>query len=141
MGISAIRRLSRVTSSIPAEVPVAGRSVASTYADFVDHATNPDSSSTMLSRTASIYRGGRGTSIGPLQPRHLSIRHVRPLRPPDQLVKASKPPTGSLIQRRIFHSSERRQDVFFLAVPAFKSSLLNITRFSLIVLPFVFRYK
>ncbi|KAL7418463.1 hypothetical protein Q5752_006921 [Cryptotrichosporon argae] len=32
-------------------------------------------------------------------------------------------------------------DVFFLAVPALKSTLLNITRFSLLFLPFVFRYK
>lgn len=45
------------------------------------------------------------------------------------------------LQTRSFHPSPRRQDVFFLAVPAIKSTLLNITRISLLFLPFVFRYK
>ncbi|WWC91647.1 uncharacterized protein L201_006593 [Kwoniella dendrophila CBS 6074] len=42
---------------------------------------------------------------------------------------------------RGFQSSRPRQDVFFLAFPALKSGLLNITRFSLLFLPFVFRYR
>ncbi|KAK8853164.1 hypothetical protein IAR55_003865 [Kwoniella newhampshirensis] len=42
---------------------------------------------------------------------------------------------------RTFHPSSKRQDVFFVAMPALKSGLLNLTRFSLIFLPFVFRYK
>ncbi|WWC94761.1 hypothetical protein V866_001610 [Kwoniella sp. B9012] len=45
------------------------------------------------------------------------------------------------IVRRNFHPSRPRQDVFFVAFPALKSGLLNITRFSLLFLPFVFRYK
>ena len=42
---------------------------------------------------------------------------------------------------RHFHPSRRRQDVFFVAFPALKSGLLNVTRFTLLFLPFVFRYK
>lgn len=45
------------------------------------------------------------------------------------------------LQTRAFHPSRRRHDVFFFAVPAVKSTLLNITRISLLFLPFVFRYK
>lgn len=45
------------------------------------------------------------------------------------------------LQTRAFHPSPRRQDVFFVAVPAIKSTLLGITRISLLFLPFVFRYK
>lgn len=42
---------------------------------------------------------------------------------------------------RSFHPSRRRSDVFFVAFPALKSTLLGITRASLLILPFVFRYK
>ncbi|WWC64647.1 uncharacterized protein I303_107258 [Kwoniella dejecticola CBS 10117] len=42
---------------------------------------------------------------------------------------------------RSFHPSRPRHDVFFVAFPALKSGLLSITRFSLLFLPFVFRYK
>ncbi|WVW86100.1 hypothetical protein I302_108139 [Kwoniella bestiolae CBS 10118] len=45
------------------------------------------------------------------------------------------------IVRREFHPSRPRRDVFFVALPALKSGLLSITRFSLLFLPFVFRYK
>lgn len=42
---------------------------------------------------------------------------------------------------RSFHPSRPRHDVFFVAFPALKSALLNVTRFTLLFLPFVFRYK
>lgn len=48
-------------------------------------------------------------------------------------------PNNSL--SRSFHSTNRRQDVLFVAMPALKSGLLNITRFSLLFLPFAIRYK
>lgn len=43
--------------------------------------------------------------------------------------------------RRDFQSTSRRNDIFFASFPALKSGLLNITRVSLVFLPFVFRYK
>ncbi|EIW72227.1 hypothetical protein TREMEDRAFT_25120 [Tremella mesenterica DSM 1558] len=43
--------------------------------------------------------------------------------------------------KRSFHPSHRNQDVFFIAFPALKSGLLSLTRFSLLFLPFIFRYK
>lgn len=60
-----------------------------------------------------------------------------------QTVQAPRYPavSSTLTLHRSFHQSHRRQDVFFLALPALKSSLLNVTRFTLIFLPFVFRYK
>lgn len=51
------------------------------------------------------------------------------------------PCSQSLLLRRAFHSSSRRSDVFFASIPAIKSGLLTITRFSLLFLPFVFRYR
>jgi hypothetical protein len=45
------------------------------------------------------------------------------------------------VSHRSFHATRRRQDVFFVAFPALKSTLLSITRVSLLFLPFVFRYK
>lgn len=42
---------------------------------------------------------------------------------------------------RAFHASPRRNDILFLSMPALKSTLLSITRFSLLTLPFVWRYK
>ncbi|KAL7415427.1 peptidase family M48-domain-containing protein [Mrakia frigida] len=74
----------------------------------------------------------------------------------------SKPPSRSLLLRaspsrssslvlppfrilslstRNFHSSPPRRDVFFLTVPALKSGLLTITRVTLLMLPFVWRWK
>ncbi|WOO79224.1 Metalloendopeptidase OMA1, mitochondrial [Vanrija pseudolonga] len=54
-------------------------------------------------------------------------------------------PPSSLLQSaillRALHTSKPRRDVFFLSIPAIKSGLLNVTRFSLLFLPFVFRYK
>jgi len=46
-----------------------------------------------------------------------------------------------LTPHRGFHSTPPRRDIFFLSIPAIKTGLLNITRFSLLFLPFVFRYK
>ncbi|OXG29388.1 metalloendopeptidase [Cryptococcus neoformans A2-102-5] len=59
-----------------------------------------------------------------------SIRHIPSL---------THFPNNSL--SRSFHSTNRRQDVLFVAMPALKSGLLNITRFTLLFLPFAIRYK
>jgi hypothetical protein len=45
------------------------------------------------------------------------------------------------LQIRQFHPTPRRQDVFFVALPAIKSTLLGITRATLLFLPFVWRYR
>jgi hypothetical protein len=50
-------------------------------------------------------------------------------------------PSPSLLSRRDFHPTRRRDDVFFVALPAIKSTLLSITRASLLFLPFVWRYR
>lgn len=42
---------------------------------------------------------------------------------------------------RTFHSSPRRDDIFFVALPALKGALLNVTRFSLLLLPFAWKYR
>ena len=42
---------------------------------------------------------------------------------------------------RTFHSSPRRADIFFVALPALKGALLNVTRFSLLLLPFAWKYR
>ncbi|KDN49814.1 hypothetical protein RSAG8_01879, partial [Rhizoctonia solani AG-8 WAC10335] len=42
---------------------------------------------------------------------------------------------------RSFHSTQPRRDVFFLAFPALKGYLLELTRFTLVLLPFVWRYR
>lgn len=65
----------------------------------------------------------------------------RPPRSPLQQLAASSRPISLQLARRHFHPSRIRQDVFFLSVPAIKSGLLNITRISLLFLPFVFRYR
>lgn len=54
---------------------------------------------------------------------------------------AFRPAALHPIIKRAFHPSRRRQDVFFFALPALKTGLLNVTRFSLLFLPFIFRYK
>jgi len=51
------------------------------------------------------------------------------------------PPNRIGLQQRLFHPTRRRQDVFFVALPAIKSTLLGITRASLLFLPFVWRYR
>lgn len=51
------------------------------------------------------------------------------------------PSFQSVILLRALHTSKPRRDVFFLSIPAIKSGLLGVTRFSLLFLPFVFRYK
>jgi hypothetical protein len=51
------------------------------------------------------------------------------------------PLSPSLLSRRYFHPTRRRDDVFFVALPAIKSTLLSITRASLLFLPFVWRYR
>lgn len=57
------------------------------------------------------------------------------LHPPLSLTLAA---LGSV---RAFHASPPRGDILFLSMPALKSTLLGITRFSLLALPFVWRYK
>jgi len=47
----------------------------------------------------------------------------------------------SLLGSRSFHSTPRRNDVFFFALPALKGALLNVTRVSLITLPFIWRWR
>ncbi|KAL5631359.1 hypothetical protein ACGC1H_007020 [Rhizoctonia solani] len=42
---------------------------------------------------------------------------------------------------RSFHSTQPRRDVFFLAFPAVKGYLLELTRFTLVLLPFIWRYR
>jgi hypothetical protein len=49
--------------------------------------------------------------------------------------------TPTTLQIRQFHPTPRRQDVFFVALPAIKSTLLGITRATLLFLPFVWRYR
>lgn len=44
-------------------------------------------------------------------------------------------------QHRAFHPTPPHRDIFFLSIPAIKTGLLNITRFTLLFLPFVVRYK
>nr|XP_031860461.1 uncharacterized protein CI109_004072 [Kwoniella shandongensis]KAA5527533.1 hypothetical protein CI109_004072 [Kwoniella shandongensis] len=72
-------------------------------------------------------------------PSYTSIRSIstRPRASSQRLLNG----TTFVVPRRAFHPSPRSQDVFFVAMPALKSGLLNLTRFSLIFLPFVFRYK
>ncbi|KDQ21508.1 hypothetical protein BOTBODRAFT_205329 [Botryobasidium botryosum FD-172 SS1] len=43
--------------------------------------------------------------------------------------------------QRPFHTSQPRRDIFFVAFPALKAHLLSITRFTLVLLPFVWRYR
>ncbi|KAJ1304666.1 hypothetical protein OPQ81_005805 [Rhizoctonia solani] len=45
------------------------------------------------------------------------------------------------VTARSFHASQPRHDVFFFAFPAFKGYLLELTRFTLVLLPFVWRYR
>lgn len=42
---------------------------------------------------------------------------------------------------RTFHSTRPTHDVFFVAFPALKSALLNVTRAGLLTLPFVWRWR
>ncbi|KAF8319585.1 uncharacterized protein EI90DRAFT_2940358 [Cantharellus anzutake] len=50
-------------------------------------------------------------------------------------------PASAAHFRRPFFSSPSQRDVFFVAFPALKAQLLNLTRICLIVLPFVYRYR
>lgn len=50
------------------------------------------------------------------------------------------PPVYDLVIRS-FHSSTPRRDILFVTVPAFKAFLLSITRVTLVVLPFWWRWK
>jgi hypothetical protein len=47
----------------------------------------------------------------------------------------------SIVSARGFHRTQPRQDVFFVAFPALKAQLLALTRFTLVLLPFVWRYR
>lgn len=42
---------------------------------------------------------------------------------------------------RSFNTTPPRRDVFFVAFPALKAQLLSLTRFTLVLLPFVWRYR
>ncbi|WVQ74175.1 hypothetical protein IAR50_003769 [Cryptococcus sp. DSM 104548] len=64
--------------------------------------------------------------------------------PPSPLHRPSlnRIPRWSLApQTRLFHPSPRREDILFVSLPALKSALLNITRFSLLFFPFIIRYR
>lgn len=50
-------------------------------------------------------------------------------------------PTLLVVSRRTLHCTSRREDVFFVAFPALKAQLLNLTRICLVALPFVYRYR
>ncbi|WVQ84705.1 hypothetical protein IAT38_006861 [Cryptococcus sp. DSM 104549] len=88
------------------------------------------------------------------KPRPFSIYAVAPLRTRPRLSSLPAPPRGTpLLERGVgplagrigvargFHPTGPRRDVFFMALPALKSGLLNVARASLLFLPFVFRYK
>ncbi|ORY33497.1 peptidase family M48-domain-containing protein [Naematelia encephala] len=77
------------------------------------------------------------TLVGPCRHTTSSI-HSFGQAHPSAFTRPLFPPT---LFRRAFHPTRRRQDVFFVSFPALKSGLLTITRFSLLFLPFVFRYK
>ena len=62
-----------------------------------------------------------------------SFRHPRP--------HQTTTTNHSLLGSRSFHSTSRRNDVFFFALPALKGALLNVTRVSLITLPFIWRWR
>lgn len=70
-------------------------------------------------------------------PRHM----VSLLRPVQHTFEQNAAQSSTYPAARTLHSSARRQDVFFVAFPALKSHLLNLTRICLVVLPFVYRYK
>ncbi|KAH8085901.1 peptidase family M48-domain-containing protein [Filobasidium floriforme] len=56
------------------------------------------------------------------------------------ITRYSRPPPSTPL-RRTFHSTSKRHDVFFFALPALKGALLNVTRVSLITLPFIWRWR
>ncbi|KLT42312.1 hypothetical protein CC85DRAFT_285716 [Cutaneotrichosporon oleaginosum] len=60
------------------------------------------------------------------------------LRPP---LRPLPPSTTTPVLVRALRASPPRRDILFLSMPALKSTLLGITRFSLLALPFVWRYK
>lgn len=76
-------------------------------------------------------------------------KSMNPFRPlwtlPTTCLQTARIPPSSAPQLaplvRTLHSSPPRRDIFFLSIPAVKTGLLSITRFSLLFLPFVFRYK
>lgn len=84
----------------------------------------------------------------PIRP-PLRTVHTRPSLPSTSLPRLRPPlrptlrppPTPPPLLVRVFHASPPRRDILFLSMPALKSTLLGITRFSLLALPFVWRYK
>lgn len=70
-----------------------------------------------------------------LQPDHTSTPAFRSILPRLQQQQQQH------CHRRTFHSTPPRRDVFFFAFPALKGVLLNVTRVSLIALPFVWRWR
>ncbi|BEI80257.1 hypothetical protein CcaverHIS002_0107860 [Cutaneotrichosporon cavernicola] len=79
----------------------------------------------------------------------LSLRtiHTRPSLPPTSPRAPLHPPLrrhlvpSTLTGARTLRASPQRCDIIFLSMPALKSTLLGVTRFSLLALPFVWRYK
>jgi hypothetical protein len=76
-------------------------------------------------------------SFATLQP-PLQLADTRTRRTPFTLRTLKGP---GIISRVGFHTSSSRRDVFFVAFPALKATLLNITRITLVFLPFVYRYR
>ncbi|GAA5872980.1 hypothetical protein JCM16303_006900 [Sporobolomyces ruberrimus] len=92
------------------------------------------------------------TTIARIQPLHSLAPpgHLSRLRPPRISPHPSLFPTTPLCPYRpvipyqriaSFHSTRPRQDVLFVSAPLFKQSLLYLVRFSLLVIPFLWRYK
>ncbi|GAA6010355.1 hypothetical protein JCM11491_006283 [Sporobolomyces phaffii] len=65
------------------------------------------------------------------------------LSPPHRihLVASTPSPLSPRDAVRAFHSTRRRSDVLFVSAPLFKQSLLYLVRFSLVLFPFLWRYK
>lgn len=92
---------------------------------------------------AMLIRNGR-RSILTLRP-PISSLYRRSIFPP-QFPTSSRPllplPLRSLhLQLAHFHSSPPRKDVLFVSAPMLKQSLLYVVRITLLIIPFLWRYK
>ncbi|TXT11138.1 hypothetical protein VHUM_01889 [Vanrija humicola] len=85
--------------------------------------------------------GPAAASVRPLSVLAPGLRTPPPLIRPPRITTTPPSRLPSLCILRALHTSRPRRDVFFLSIPAIKSGLLGVTRFSLLFLPFVFRYK
>ncbi|KZT62046.1 hypothetical protein CALCODRAFT_463495 [Calocera cornea HHB12733] len=63
------------------------------------------------------------------------------LRPPIPARQPGRQPTPAQVLARHFRATAPRRDVFFVAFPALKAQLLALTRWTLLLLPFVYRYR